>query len=243
MHHDSVEKSINQYKNVLQSHDDSKLWKMINWSDKINGSTSKVHPTLEDITDHFVLYLLRSITMDEVSTEQMKKGGYDYPISVLYLLRSIPSPFYTFSVLYLLRSIPSPFYTFSVLYLLRSIPSPFYTFSVLYLLRSIPYPFYTLPSPFYTLPSPFYTFSVLYLLRSIPSPFYTFSVLYLLRSIPSPFYTFSVLYLLWSTIAFAIHLLNIMFLNTYPSKLGILSSAVDIILKLLSRKLSIVLSG
>ena len=111
MHHDSVEKSFNQYKNVLQPHNDSKLWKMINWSGKINDSTSKVHPTVEDISDHAVtLYkpinndcdissLTSSIyipvtddpiTMDEVMTtiRQIKKGGYYYPISVLYLLWS-----------------------------------------------------------------------------------------------------------------------------------------------------------
>ena len=108
LHHDSVEKSFAVYKNVLQSHDDSKLWKMINWSGKITDSTSNVHPTVEDITDHFAT-LYEPINDDgEISnlTSNVYIPVTDDPITIDEVSRTIPQ------MKKEVTTIPFPFYTF-----------------------------------------------------------------------------------------------------------------------------------
>ena len=111
LHVHYVERAYNQYKNVLQSNDGKKLWKMISWSGKLDNTTPAVHPPFEEIIEHFEsLYeplkgecditTLKSdvyipvtddpITLQEVSStvRLMKKGGYDYPLTVLHMLLS-----------------------------------------------------------------------------------------------------------------------------------------------------------
>ena len=53
LHVHYVERAYNQYKNVLQSNDDKKFWKMISWSGKFANTTPAVHPPFEEIIEHF----------------------------------------------------------------------------------------------------------------------------------------------------------------------------------------------
>ena len=46
LHVQFLERSYNQYKNVLQSNDDRKLWKMISWSGKIEKGNSSCTPAI-----------------------------------------------------------------------------------------------------------------------------------------------------------------------------------------------------
>ena len=100
-----------EYKSVLNSHDDKKLWNLIDWSGNANKSTQKEHPTIGEMSEFFSelyepiandgdieslesnVYIPLTddpISMDEItiSSNQMKKGGFDYPREVLQVLLS-----------------------------------------------------------------------------------------------------------------------------------------------------------
>ena len=106
-----LKKCTNEYKQAIETHDDKRLWKMIDWSGNANFSAPKTHPSIKELAEYFTtlyepidndgnLQDLKSdvsipVTDDEISSEelrkaaqQMKKGGYDYPTSVLRLLTS-----------------------------------------------------------------------------------------------------------------------------------------------------------
>ena len=92
-----VEKYDNDYRSVINSHDDQKLWNLIDWSGEMNKSTPKLPPSINEMSELFTeLYepmqndgdvdSLESnvympvtddpITIDEIytSANQMKKG-------------------------------------------------------------------------------------------------------------------------------------------------------------------------
>ena len=100
----------NKYKCIVECDDTKRLWSSINWSGDMH-STPNNHPPIEELSEHFSnLYEpieddgdLESLTsevyipetddpitaaeLDEAS-KQMKKGGYDFPITCLMLLMS-----------------------------------------------------------------------------------------------------------------------------------------------------------
>ena len=108
-------KNQKEYKYVIDSNDDRKLWNMIDWSGKVKNSEINEHPSMFEMSDFFTelyepihndgdLNLLESniyipltddpISIDDVTScaKQLKKGGFDYPIEVIKLvIRSIPA--------------------------------------------------------------------------------------------------------------------------------------------------------
>ena len=121
--HNALTKEANdKFKVVIESHDDKKIWNLIDWSGNLRKSASNTHPPVIQMREHFqTLYepiksdgdinTLTSevhipvtdvaISMNEVQVgfQQMKKGGFDYPISVLLLIMSRIAPV----ILYLLN--------------------------------------------------------------------------------------------------------------------------------------------
>ena len=106
-----IKKSSDDYKSVLKSHDDKKLWNIIDWPGNVSNSTPKEHPSTAEMSEFFTeLYeplendgdikTLESntyipltddpITMEEIITtsKQMKKGGFDYPREALQVVLS-----------------------------------------------------------------------------------------------------------------------------------------------------------
>ena len=105
----------NEYACILESKDDSILWKRINWSGKLNHKNSK-HPDISELAEHFeMLYQpmaeddteklddLKSdiyipVNDDAIVIEEleyahrsMKKGGWDFSLPVLNaLMKSVP---------------------------------------------------------------------------------------------------------------------------------------------------------
>ena len=115
LHAEISQKVNNDYKSILESRDDKKLWALIDWSGNIRPSEPKTHPSIGEMTAHFqMLYeplvddgKLGNLTtnvyipitddqiqMDEVQKgcKQMKKGGFDFSITALYLIMSCISP-------------------------------------------------------------------------------------------------------------------------------------------------------
>ena len=108
----SLIKSCNlAYKYAIETHDAKKVWKMIDWSGNAHIVAPKNHPSIDELSEHFTnLYepiddednletLVSNVTIPitddpissvevQVASHQMKKGGYDYPISVLKILLS-----------------------------------------------------------------------------------------------------------------------------------------------------------
>ena len=106
-----IKKSSDDYKTVLNSHDDKELWNLIDWSGNISNSTTKEPPSIGEMSEFFTaLYeplendgninMLEShtyipltddpITMEEMVTtsKQVKKGGFDYPREALQVILS-----------------------------------------------------------------------------------------------------------------------------------------------------------
>ena len=112
-----LRKHEDEYRQILILNDDKKLWQKIDWSGNIKNEPSKTHINIENLRDHFeTLYqplpgedndalehltseLYIPVNDDHISTEElssaaasMRKGGWDYSLTVLMLLiRGIPS--------------------------------------------------------------------------------------------------------------------------------------------------------
>ena len=108
-----------RYKHAITSQDDQRLWKMIDWSGNANVVPPKNQPSVQELSEHFIqLYepidqeesldtlhtnvniplLDDPITPEEVynASHKMKKGGWDYPITVqCYGEINITNPAYT----------------------------------------------------------------------------------------------------------------------------------------------------
>ena len=103
------------YKHPNESKDDRHVWKMIDWSGNTNTEPPKNPPSVFELSDHFAklyepiddeenLHSLKSsvnipITDDPITpkeicdaSREMKKGGYDYPSTVLRVLISTILP-------------------------------------------------------------------------------------------------------------------------------------------------------
>lgn len=102
--------SIHQkYKNIVENKNSKELWRAVDWSGEINKPVPLHHPSIEELSEHFTtlyepiendgdLALLNSnvyipetddpITQNEIreASSQMKKGGYDFPLTILKLL-------------------------------------------------------------------------------------------------------------------------------------------------------------
>ena len=106
-----IEEHTNEYKFILNSHDDRKLWNLIDWSGSAKKTSLKEHPFIGEMTEFFTeLYepiendgdieTLESttyipltddpITLEEIvsASNSMKKGGFDYPREVLQVVLS-----------------------------------------------------------------------------------------------------------------------------------------------------------
>ena len=106
-----IKKSSDDYKTVLNSHHDKKLWNLIDWSGNISNSTTKEHPSIGEMSEYFTAlyeplendgninmseshtYIPLTddpITMEEMVTtsKQVKKGGFDYPREALQVVLS-----------------------------------------------------------------------------------------------------------------------------------------------------------
>ena len=107
----------NEYFHIVNMNDDNKLWQKIDWGGNLKTTVSNNHPDILDLANHFeTLYQplpdedveeLSKLTSnvyipanDDIIPEHelkivaasMKKGGWDYSISVLKLLmRCIPT--------------------------------------------------------------------------------------------------------------------------------------------------------
>ena len=102
----------NKYKSIIESNDSKKLWASIDWSGNLKKKSPSNHPQIEELSEHFrLLYepleddgdlnTLRSevyipATDDEINAaevnhayKQMKKGGYDFPLSCIGILISV----------------------------------------------------------------------------------------------------------------------------------------------------------
>lgn len=106
----------NEYTEIIKAKDDRKLWNKIDWGGNMKTVNSKNHPDITDLADHFeTLYQplpqehiteLDNLTSDVYipinddpisdrelvsAASSMKKGGWDYSLSVLKLMvSSIP---------------------------------------------------------------------------------------------------------------------------------------------------------
>ena len=97
------------YKQAINDKDDRQLWKLIDWSGRISTEPPKHHPPVHELSEHFIklyepisdeedIHSLQSmvnipVTVDPITSEevvqassQMKKGGCDYPISILMVM-------------------------------------------------------------------------------------------------------------------------------------------------------------
>ena len=98
-----------QYKEVIESKDDRRMWRLIDWSGSSRCEPPKNHPSVYEMSEHFQsLYdpiddeedinslsspVSIPITDDPITSKEimdesrnMQKGGYDYPYSVLKVL-------------------------------------------------------------------------------------------------------------------------------------------------------------
>ena len=103
----------NEYSVIINSKDDRKLWNKIDWGGNINRSYPKNHPDIADLAEHFeTLYqplpnedvnelnnlvseVYIPLTDDQITERElaisaslMKKGGWDYSVSIIKLLIS-----------------------------------------------------------------------------------------------------------------------------------------------------------
>ena len=101
MNRNMLQNYHSNYKNAIGTRDDRKLWSMIDWSGNDNVKPPTNHPSVyalpglyepiqEESIDTLQSNITISITDDPITlaevydaSNQMKKGEYDYPISVL----------------------------------------------------------------------------------------------------------------------------------------------------------------
>ena len=111
------------FKTAIESKDDRNLWKLIDWSGNLKHNAPKAHPSMNVMSERFIslyepikddgdLSTLHSDvyipltddnnSMNEIheSFSQMKKGGYDYSVPMLFLVLTCIAP----TVLHLLNA-------------------------------------------------------------------------------------------------------------------------------------------
>ena len=100
------------YENIINSKDDKKLWQQIDWSGNYNRREPVNKPDIREMSNHFeelyspmdeneneeIIALQSTVSIpinDDIITEEMntavknmKKGGYDYSLDVLFLVMS-----------------------------------------------------------------------------------------------------------------------------------------------------------
>ena len=107
--------STKKYKSIMDNNDSKKLWGSINWSGDMKQSSTHNPPPIEELSTHFsslyepikddgdIQSLRSNVVLPEtddtitsvemnIAHKQIKKGGYDFPVTCLSLLISTVGP-------------------------------------------------------------------------------------------------------------------------------------------------------